>query len=199
MIPFPITEEDLERGRERFNIYCSPCHSQLGDGNGMIVQRGFKTPPSYHSTALRKAPDRTLLQRDDQRLGRDGGLRGAGSGRRPLAHRRLHTRAAVYPARHARPTFRPGQPWPAQPPADQRELAAADEAMTKATHARRRWTTRRRRTNEHDRTIPLPTALTRRRRQRVAGHALAVGLAWRQSVIHRRRIRFDPTSFCAAI
>src|SRR5208282_4420730 len=40
--PFPITAADLERGRERFNIYCSPCHSELGDGNGMIVQRGLK-------------------------------------------------------------------------------------------------------------------------------------------------------------
>jgi mono/diheme cytochrome c family protein len=54
--PFPITEKDLARGRERFNIYCSPCHSQLGDGNGMIVQRGFKKPPSYFDPRLMKAP-----------------------------------------------------------------------------------------------------------------------------------------------
>ena len=40
-MPFPVTTEVLARGRERFNIYCSPCHSRLGDGNGMIVQRGF--------------------------------------------------------------------------------------------------------------------------------------------------------------
>jgi mono/diheme cytochrome c family protein len=54
--PFPITEKDLARGRERFNIFCSPCHSQLGDGNGMIVQRGFKKPPSYFDPRLMKAP-----------------------------------------------------------------------------------------------------------------------------------------------
>ncbi len=54
--PFPITEKDLARGRERFNIYCSPCHSQLGDGNGMIVQRGFKKPPNYSDPRLLKAP-----------------------------------------------------------------------------------------------------------------------------------------------
>jgi mono/diheme cytochrome c family protein len=54
--PFPITEKDLARGRERFNIFCSPCHSQLGDGNGMIVQRGFKKPPSYFDPRLVKAP-----------------------------------------------------------------------------------------------------------------------------------------------
>lgn len=55
-IPFPVTEQVLARGQERFNIYCSPCHSRLGDGNGMIVQRGFRPPPSYHTDRLRKAP-----------------------------------------------------------------------------------------------------------------------------------------------
>jgi mono/diheme cytochrome c family protein len=54
--PFAIGEPELARGRERFNIYCSPCHSQLGDGNGMIVQRGFKRPPSYYEPRLLKAP-----------------------------------------------------------------------------------------------------------------------------------------------
>jgi mono/diheme cytochrome c family protein len=46
----------LARGQERYNIYCTPCHSQLGDGNGMIVQRGFKRPPSFHVQRLRNAP-----------------------------------------------------------------------------------------------------------------------------------------------
>jgi Cytochrome C oxidase, cbb3-type, subunit III len=55
-MPFPVTEDVLVRGRERFNIYCTPCHSRLGDGNGMIVQRGFRRPPSYHTERLRKAP-----------------------------------------------------------------------------------------------------------------------------------------------
>ncbi|MBV8052002.1 MAG: cytochrome c [Acidobacteriaceae bacterium] len=55
-MPFAVTEPVLERGRQRFDIYCSPCHSRLGDGNGMIVQRGFRTPPSYHTERLRKAP-----------------------------------------------------------------------------------------------------------------------------------------------
>lgn len=55
-MPFPVTEQVLARGRERYNIYCAPCHSRLGDGNGMIVQRGFKRPPSYHDERLRKAP-----------------------------------------------------------------------------------------------------------------------------------------------
>jgi mono/diheme cytochrome c family protein len=55
-MPFPVTDDVLARGRERFNIYCSPCHSRLGDGNGMIPQRGFRQPPSYHTERLRKAP-----------------------------------------------------------------------------------------------------------------------------------------------
>src|SRR5215471_13346939 len=55
-LPFPATREVLERGQQRFNIYCAPCHSRLGDGNGMIVQRGFKQPPSYHIERLEKAP-----------------------------------------------------------------------------------------------------------------------------------------------
>ena len=54
--PFKITKEILDRGESRFNISCLPCHGQLGDGNGMIVQRGFRRPPSYHWERLRKAP-----------------------------------------------------------------------------------------------------------------------------------------------
>jgi mono/diheme cytochrome c family protein len=55
-MPFPVTAEVLSRGQQRFNIYCSPCHSEVGDGNGMIVQRGYQRPPSYHIDRLRKAP-----------------------------------------------------------------------------------------------------------------------------------------------
>ena len=55
-MPFAVNEEVLARGQERFNIYCSPCHSELGDGNGVIVQRGYRAPPSYHTERLRKAP-----------------------------------------------------------------------------------------------------------------------------------------------
>jgi cbb3-type cytochrome c oxidase subunit III len=54
--PFPITRQVLKRGRERFNIFCSPCHDYVGTGHGMIVQRGFQPPPSYHNDRLRKAP-----------------------------------------------------------------------------------------------------------------------------------------------
>lgn len=56
VFPFPITKKDLERGQQRFNIYCTPCHDFTGSGNGMIVQRGFPAPPSYHIERLMKAP-----------------------------------------------------------------------------------------------------------------------------------------------
>jgi hypothetical protein len=55
-MPFPVTRQVLERGRQRFDIYCAPCHSRLGDGNGMVVQRGYRRPPSYHIDRLRNAP-----------------------------------------------------------------------------------------------------------------------------------------------
>jgi mono/diheme cytochrome c family protein len=54
--PIQITKADVERGQERFNIYCSPCHGRLGDGHGMIVSRGLRQPPSYHDARLRNAP-----------------------------------------------------------------------------------------------------------------------------------------------
>jgi cytochrome c553 len=54
--PTPVTREMLARGRERFDIYCANCHGQTGEGNGMIVQRGFPAPPSYHTDRLREAP-----------------------------------------------------------------------------------------------------------------------------------------------
>lgn len=56
VFPFPITRAVLERGQQRFNIFCTPCHDRTGNGNGMIVQRGFRHPPSYHIDRLRKAP-----------------------------------------------------------------------------------------------------------------------------------------------
>jgi len=52
--PFKITRADLERGRERYNIYCSPCHDYTGSGRGMIVQRGLPAPPSFHIDRLRQ-------------------------------------------------------------------------------------------------------------------------------------------------
>jgi Cytochrome C oxidase, cbb3-type, subunit III len=55
-MPFPVTMEVLERGQERYNIYCTPCHSRVGNGVGMIVQRGYSKAGDFHSARLQAAP-----------------------------------------------------------------------------------------------------------------------------------------------
>jgi mono/diheme cytochrome c family protein len=55
-LPMALDEALLARGEQRFNIYCSPCHDRIGSGRGMIVQRGFLQPPSYHEERLREMP-----------------------------------------------------------------------------------------------------------------------------------------------
>ena len=55
-LPFALTAEVLDRGEQRFNIYCTPCHGMAGNGDGMIVRRGYRQPPSYHIDRLRTAP-----------------------------------------------------------------------------------------------------------------------------------------------
>jgi mono/diheme cytochrome c family protein len=51
--PFPISAQDMARGRDRYGIYCTPCHGILGDGQGMVVQRGLRRAASYHQDRLR--------------------------------------------------------------------------------------------------------------------------------------------------
>jgi cytochrome c1 len=55
--PLPVNIQLLERGEERYKIYCTPCHGLQGDGNGMVAMRGMKHPPSYHDDRLRKEPN----------------------------------------------------------------------------------------------------------------------------------------------
>ena len=55
-LPMPLSRELVERGHQRYDIFCSPCHGRLGDGLGMIVQRGFKQPASFHEARLREMP-----------------------------------------------------------------------------------------------------------------------------------------------
>jgi mono/diheme cytochrome c family protein len=55
-LPVPLTRQLLVRGQERYDIYCSPCHDRVGNGQGMIVRRGFSPPPSFHDERLRLAP-----------------------------------------------------------------------------------------------------------------------------------------------
>jgi mono/diheme cytochrome c family protein len=55
--PFAVDKTVIERGQNRYNIYCTPCHDRLGNGDGMIVRRGYRHPPSYHIDRLRQAPN----------------------------------------------------------------------------------------------------------------------------------------------
>jgi mono/diheme cytochrome c family protein len=55
-LPFPLTKQILDRGQERYDIFCAPCHDRTGSGSGMIVRRGYRQPPSYHIDRLREAP-----------------------------------------------------------------------------------------------------------------------------------------------
>lgn len=56
-IPFTVTDEVLNRGEERYNVFCVVCHGAVGKGDGMIVRRGYPQPPTYHDDRLRNAPD----------------------------------------------------------------------------------------------------------------------------------------------
>ena len=55
IFPFPVDARVMARGRERFDIFCSPCHGRTGQGDGMVVQRGYRRPPSFHQDRLREA------------------------------------------------------------------------------------------------------------------------------------------------
>jgi mono/diheme cytochrome c family protein len=56
LFPFPVTADVVKRGQDQYNVFCSPCHSRIGDGRGMIVQRGFPPPNSFHSDSIRVKP-----------------------------------------------------------------------------------------------------------------------------------------------
>ena len=56
VFPFPVTWDVMQRGQDRYDIFCAPCHARTGNGDGMIVRRGFRAPPSLHVDRLRQAP-----------------------------------------------------------------------------------------------------------------------------------------------
>ena len=67
--PLPGTEATYLRGRQRYDIYCSPCHDRVGTGHGMIVERGFKEPPTFHQDRLRTVADGYLFETMTQGFG----------------------------------------------------------------------------------------------------------------------------------
>ena len=115
-MPFPVTKEVLERGRERYNIYCSPCHSLVGDGNGFIPSRGFsRKPPSYHIQRLQKAPLGYFYDVITNGFGIMPDYASQIAPQDHLAHRGLHPRFAAQSKRN--PGDVPaGQAFPSEPP-----------------------------------------------------------------------------------
>jgi len=93
--PLPLTVELLQRGEQRYGIYCTPCHGIQGDGMGMVAMRGMKHPPSYHEERLRNVPNRLFVRRDHQRVRRDVRLFGADFAAGPLGNCGIPASAAV--------------------------------------------------------------------------------------------------------
>ncbi len=98
--PFPMTQADIERGRQRYNIYCTPCHDYTGNGRGMIVQRGFPPPPSFHIQRLREAPAGHFFEVITNGYGVMYSYAARVEPADPLENRGLHSRVAVERARH---------------------------------------------------------------------------------------------------
>ena len=104
--PPPVTTALLARGRERFDIFCAPCHGLAGDGDGIIVAHGFPAPPSYHIDRLLAAPAQHFYDVITDGYGVDVLLRGSRRAARSLGDRRLYPRAAIVAPRNGRPNSR---------------------------------------------------------------------------------------------
>ncbi len=116
VMPFPVTKEVLERGQERFNIYCAPCHSRVGDGNGFVPSRGFpRKPPSFHIVRLQKAPVGYIFDVITERLRYHAGLFLADFRAGSLEHHCLRSRAATESERN-QSDVPAGQKIPSEPP-----------------------------------------------------------------------------------
>ena len=102
----PITRDLLLRGQERYDIYCSPCHDRVGAGEGMIVQRGYKQPSSFHTDRLRSVPDGYLFQVMTNGFGTMPTYAPQVTRARSLGDRRLHPGAAATASTPPWPTCR---------------------------------------------------------------------------------------------
>ena len=100
VVPPPVTLALLQRGQDRFRIFCTPCHSELGDGHGMIVQRGLPCPALLSHCPVAGGTGRAFLRRDDEWLRRDVLLRLPHRTRGPLGHCRLYSCPAAQPIDH---------------------------------------------------------------------------------------------------
>ena len=98
-MPWPINASVLARGRVQFMAICANCHGADGYGQGIVVRRGFPSPPSYHEPRLLAAPVGASVRCDHEWLRCDVSLQIHRGCERPLGHRRIHPRAPAQPAR----------------------------------------------------------------------------------------------------
>ena len=125
VVPLPVTRAVLERGRERYDIFCAPCHDRLGNGQGMVVQRGFPQPPSLHIDRLREARPGYLFDVITHGFGRQPDL----AHQIPVPDRWAivaYVKVLQY-SQHA--------PLEAVPPAERRKLEAASAGRPQASGA----------------------------------------------------------------
>ena len=94
-----MTKEVIQRGQKRYNIYCTPCHDRLGNGDGMIVRRGYRKPPSYHIDRLRQVPNGYIYDVITNGFGAMPDYAAQIRAARPLGDRGLCARAAIEPER----------------------------------------------------------------------------------------------------
>ena len=106
VFPMAVTADVLERGQERFNVYCAPCHDRTAAATAWSCGAASAPPPSLARGPAAPGAGRLFLRRDDQRLRRDAGLRVAGGGCGSLGDRRLHPRVATAASRRRSPTRR---------------------------------------------------------------------------------------------
>ena len=102
MFPFAVDASVMARGQERFDIFCSPCHGRTGQGDGMVVLRGYRRPPSMHQDRLRDAPVGHFFDVITNGFGAMPDYAAQIEGRGSLGDRRLRARAAAERARDAR-------------------------------------------------------------------------------------------------
>ncbi len=101
LMPFPVTMEVLERGQERFNVYCTPCHSRVGNGLGEIVERGYKPAANLHDQVRRAQPLSHYFYVMTHGYGAMPDYSRAADAGRSLGSRGLHSRIAIKPGGHA--------------------------------------------------------------------------------------------------
>jgi hypothetical protein len=144
-LPIPLTAATMQRGQERFNIYCTPCHSRVGNGDGMIVQRGYRPAGNFHTDRLRSAPLGHFFAVMTNGYGAMPDYSAQLSPGGPLGGCRIHSRPAAQPEREIqRPARRRAPEGPARHRARSGHASRIRGSLGLSGHCGLRHTQRRR-------------------------------------------------------